>query len=348
MSNPEETKPKWKDQNIGVRLKAVEDMDDPEILIFLINNDCEEVIQLIAFNRIVSLGKLSNVIHDISNKNALLDMAKTYQNDEIALRAEVKDRLDEALNTLICKYYKNNDHQACAGLGIYAIRPLLAMMKADRISIYFASDMLGPSLRYAGIQALDAVEPLIQYYLTRDKTNRIIEAIGSIGSEKAIPFLLNELGNASNRNEDLVQEIISALGKIGSISSIDVIMKYARSDNDGTRVRVAYALRDIKDACVDKYLIDLSKDKNQYVREAAEKALSERGYFIFDKEGRLYADYYYGNSRSEAIWKKPNNSEKEYIVDEIAKAANDLGAYYGILNKEIDDMVRAKLAWKKH
>jgi HEAT repeat protein len=104
---------------------------------------------------------------------------------------------------------------------------------------------------------------------------QVVEALGRIGSDKAIDALISAL---NDENSDMRWSVVEALGRIGSDKAVDGLISVL-NDEDSTVIiqRAAEALGQIgSDKAVDG-LITALNDEDSFVRWRAAEALGEIG-----------------------------------------------------------------------
>ena len=122
-----------------------------------------------------------------------------------------------------------------------------------------------------------ATQPLIES-LTDKKTSKavklfIIDALGDIKAEEAIPHLSNIL---KTEKDSSVTAALMALSKIGGAESVDVIEKIlVSSDSLDSRATAAKCLGELGDPIAVRSLIDALEDPVDYVREKALEAIGK-------------------------------------------------------------------------
>jgi HEAT repeat protein len=141
-----------------------------------------------------------------------------------------------------------------------------------RVTVSGVIDVLG------NVRSKEAVPFLIEFLRSKDDSlkHRSIQALGKIGSVRAIPFLAARLNDVKETDENRQQSAIS-LGKIGSTAAIPYLIKGIQQDSgEQLREYIVSALGEIRASPESvKMLITLLQDKSYSVREAAAVSLGK-------------------------------------------------------------------------
>jgi HEAT repeat protein len=107
------------------------------------------------------------------------------------------------------------------------------------------------------------------YYIRQNAAN----ALGMIGSSKAIPHLIKRL---NDKNEYVCQSVIKSLGDIGDTSIINHLIKILKEKEKFANI-AAESLGKLKDKRAIEPLIEALRTKEWYIYDAAINALSNIG-----------------------------------------------------------------------
>jgi len=158
-----------------------------------------------------------------------------------------------------------------------------------------------------------ATQPLIES-LTDKKTSKavklfIIDALGDIKAEEAIPHLSNIL---KTEKDSSVTAALMALSKIGGAESVDVIEKIlVSSDSLDSRATAAKCLGELGDPIAVRSLIDALEDPVDYVREKALEAIGKlESSMVNKKPEEVIAKFY-----NEKIRQRRNSVPYEKMGD---------------------------------
>ncbi len=124
-----------------------------------------------------------------------------------------------------------------------------------------------------------AIEPLIQFfrdqsYFERSVRKDVVRILGKIGSDKAIEILIQAL---KDEHYEIRYEAAEALGKIGNDRAFEPLCKSFKDNHYTVREYVAEALRRIDNDKTIGFLMQALKDKNDDVCKSAAEALGKIG-----------------------------------------------------------------------
>ncbi len=124
--------------------------------------------------------------------------------------------------------------------------------------------------------------------LNKDVQGYLIRAMGEIRDKSAEDLLLTQI-NSENK-----YDVIWALGKVGTEKSLPYLVAELKNPDYIARVRACHALGDLNQPTAIPYLRNALKDKEVVVREWAARSLEvltgERTYYI-DEKGKLSLPY---------------------------------------------------------
>jgi len=197
---------------------------------------------------------------------------------EVGLRGEIVDELWSLYRTAEFARLKEKTLE------------VFAVLKPDSVIDSLVRDLRGAgkdsSVRWSSAEALGrigsekAIEPLLKA-LGSDKEAgvrwRSAEALGSIGSEKAIEPLVEALG--SDKDSYVRWRSAEALGRIGSEKAVEALVKALGSDKaSSVRGSSAYALGSIgSEKAIEGLLKALGSDQDTSVRGSSAYALGRIG-----------------------------------------------------------------------
>ena len=165
---------------------------------------------------------------------------------------------------------------------LMAKKDVEGLIKALNNEDYIVRKEASSALKYVGDQrAVDALIKSLEYENWHSKFSVLIsvransaEALGKIGSKKAVPFLIESL---HDNDVEVRWKSAEALGRIGDKSAVEPLI-FLLEDSDGdVRKHTARALGDLGDERAVDPLIDSLQDIDWPVRKNAATALGRIG-----------------------------------------------------------------------
>ncbi len=236
----------------------------------------------------------AEVLYEIAPQDAVDHLIEASSNPDRSISIDAIKTLgrigsNTAINKLIKILEENNDFNSNAAHALgevgpdatAAIQPLIKnLIESLERHDYSQSEAAAYALGNIGPDATAAIQPLIKALGINNRSLRTssAKALGQIGSEIAIPHLIQTLENFNYYyTNDVIQTSLEALGNIGSDAVIPPLIQSLKSSNYWLRKIAAEALGNTGSKSAIPPLLQALQDPNPIVRDTSAEALGKIG-----------------------------------------------------------------------